>query len=220
MFPVFVGGAGSNLQANVRTTATGFGYNPSTQVLTGVNTLSGNSANVTLTAGSFSWIFDNAGNITKSSGNGVGNIGSTTNYFDTVYATSMRARYADLAEIYLADHDYIGGTVMSFGGDQEITITLINHDTKLAGVISTNPSYVMNSTAEGEFPLPLALVGRVPVRVLGPIGKGDLVTSSDIPGVACKLKMESYVPGCVLGKSLEDHTDSTIKIIEILVGKV
>jgi hypothetical protein len=108
---------------------------------------------------------------------------------------------------------------VTFGGAYEITISLINHDTKLAGVISTNPSYVMNSTAEGLFPLPVALVGRVPTQVLGPINKGDLVTSSDLPGIASRLSLSNYKPGCVLGKSLEDHLDTTVKTIEIVVGR-
>jgi hypothetical protein len=217
---VFVSAAGSNVSANVRTTSTAFSYNPSTQVLDGVNTLSGSGSNVTLTAGSFSWVFDNAGNITKSSGNGVGNIGSSTNYFDTVYATAIRARYADLAEIYLSDKNYSAGTIVSFGGDCEITITLVNHDIKIAGVISTAPSYVMNSTADGLYPLPLALIGRVPTQILGPVSKGDLIVSSGIPGVGCKLSMNFYHPGCILGKSLEDHHESTIKIIEVAVGRI
>jgi hypothetical protein len=187
--------------------------------LAGVATVSG-TANVTLTAGSFSWTFDNAGNISKSSGNGVGNIGGTTNYFDTVYATSMRARYADLAEIYLSDKDYSAGTVVIFGGEYEITISVESHDHKIAGVISTNPSYVMNSTAEGRYTLPVALVGRVPVNVLGPIVKGDLVTSSDRPGIACRLDMTDYQPGCIIGKCLEDHLENTVKSIEVVIGRI
>ncbi len=70
----------------------------------------------------------------------------TGNYF---VGTATAAQYADLAEIYAADSDYAPGTVLVFGGTQEVTISNISHDTRIAGVVSTAPAYLMNSEKSG-----------------------------------------------------------------------
>jgi hypothetical protein len=106
---------------------------------------------------------------------------------------------------------------MSFGGTHEITQCVKSHDRKVAGVISTDPAYMMNSTAEGQY---LALQGRVPCKVIGPIEKGELVVTSATPGVAQKLDDAQYQPGCVIGKSLETITDNSIQPIEVVVGRL
>ena len=131
----------------------------------------------------------------------------------------VRARYADLAEMYLADQEYTPGTLVKFGGLREITITNQSHDVGIAGVISTDPSYVMNSVIEGQYPLAVALTGRVPVRVKGPVSKGDLIVSDHESGVGAKMQEQLYRPGCIVGKSLEDHNEDTVKTIEIAVGR-
>jgi hypothetical protein len=131
-------------------------------------------------------------------------------------ATATSARYADLAEIYLADSNYPAGTVVVFGGEQEITTTTESHDTRVAGVISTNPAYLMNSENPG---LPVALTGRVPCQVRGPVSKGTVLVSSDAPGVAESLNDSMYNPGCVIGKSLDTIEDNSIQTIEIAVGR-
>ena len=78
------------------------------------------------------------------------------------------ARYADLAENYLADAEYEVGTVLIFGGDKEVTVTTaMKDDTRVAGVVSENPGYLMNSKLEGENVTAVALQGRVPVKVVG-----------------------------------------------------
>ena len=74
----------------------------------------------------------------------------------------------------------------------------------------------MNSIAPG---LPVALTGRVPCRVIGPISKGDLLVTSPVAGIAQKLIDDRYRPGCVLGKSLENIYTSEMTIIEIMVGR-
>jgi len=87
-------------------------------------------------------------------------------------------------------------------------------------VISTQPAYLMNddSSRSGTW-LPVALQGRVPCKVKGPVSKGDIVVTSDIPGVAEKLNKILYEPGSVIGKSLEHHFGTDIKIIEVVVGR-
>ena len=158
------------------------------------------------------------GNIVNANGNGIGNIGSSTVYFNTVFAKATSAQYADLAEMYVADADYPPGTVVDFGGVEEITQTLAPSSTAVAGVISTNPSYIMNSGQQGKHVLPVALTGRVPCRVQGPVSKGDVLVSSTLPGVAQRIGTQ-YHPGCVIGKSLGYIDDDSIQTIEVVVGR-
>jgi hypothetical protein len=218
-YPVFVAASGSNQTPSVRTSATAFSFNPSTNVLT-VGSLTSGASNVVLTAGAYSWTFDNTGTITKNSANGVGNIGTASNYFNTAFVKATSAQYADLAEIYVADVDYQPGTLLEFGGNEEVTITTVSHSTRVAGIVSTNPSYLMNAGQTGEHVTSVALQGRVPARVRGPVIKGDRLVSSSEPGVCERLDQSQYQPGCIVGKSLEDHLDHTIRTIEVAVGRL
>jgi hypothetical protein len=104
-----------------------------------------------------------------------------------------------------------------FGGLAEVTRSVNSHDPAIAGVVSTNPAYLMNSNQEG---VNVALTGRVPCWVKGPINKGDRVVSSDIPGVGEKLNLDKYQPGCIIGKSLESLNNDEIKKIEVVVGRI
>jgi len=160
---------------------------------------------------------NNATAITNSGTSGVGNIGSIGGQFNTVFAKATSAQYADLAEIYIPDRHYEPGTVVVIGGDKEITETTKDHDTRVAGVISTDPAYLMNNSAEG---LPVALTGRVPCMVIGPVSKGDLLVTSRLAGVAQRIDLSKYSPGCILGKSLENIDTNEIRIIEVLVGRL
>jgi hypothetical protein len=133
--------------------------------------------------------------------------------------TANQAKYADLAERYLADDKYNPGTVMEFGGNQEVTVSKQSHTTKVAGTVSTAPAYEMNTGLEGENVVTIALTGRVPCQVIGRIQKGDLLVASHIPGVATKLDIKLYQPGCVLGKALEDYDSDEVGTITVVVGK-
>ena len=165
-----------------------------------------------------------SGNVTTSlipSANNTYNLGSTTANWSTVYAvtfsgTSTTAKYADLAENYTSDKTLIPGQVVVFGGEAEVTLTSISHDRRIAGVVSTNPAYLMNSELRGYS---IALTGRVPCYVKGPIEKGDMLASSSFYGVAIKVDDELYKPGCVIGKSLENISTDEIKQIEVVVGR-
>lgn len=144
------------------------------------------------------------------------NLGSTTAWWNIVYGKAVQAQYADLAENYVPDSDYEPGTVVVFGGDKEITVTTQSHDPAVAGVISTDPAYLMNSVTEG---LPVALQGRVPCKVQGPVAKGQVLVTSTIPGVAQSIDNSKYVPGCVIGKALSTINSNNIETIEVVVGK-
>lgn len=160
-----------------------------------------------------------AKNIVNGQANGVGNIGSSTTYFNTIFAKATSAQYADLAEMYSADTVYAPGTVVEFGGKQEITISSCTHSTRVAGIISTNPSYLMNSAQEGEYMLPVALTGRVPCKVVGIIHKGDRLVAGSMPGVAITFDGQLYEPGCIIGKALEDYQSAEVGTIEVAVGR-
>ena len=158
-------------------------------------------------------------------GNGdplTGDIGSTTNPFATVHAatftgTAAQAQYADLAENYVSDNAYEPGTVVVFGGSEEVTITNTKGDHRVAGVVSTNPAYLMNSHQEGDNVAAIALAGRVPCMVIGPVQKGDILVTSATAGFAVVNNTPSV--GTVIGKSLETNTDNIKGIVEVVVGK-
>ena len=160
---------------------------------------------------------DNDSAIINLGSDGVGNIGSLGNVFNTLHALASTAGNADLAEIYTSDADYPPGTVLVFGGDKEVTISEKEYDSKVAGIVSESPAYLMNSRTEG---VAVALQGRVKVNAKGPISKGDLLTSSNDLGVAMALDHGKYVLGCALGKSLNDLADGELGTVEIVVGRL
>jgi hypothetical protein len=179
--------------------------------------VTGSNGNITLSPNGSGVIIANK-DIRNGQANGVGNIGTTGGFFNTVFAKSTSAQYADVAERYLADAEYPVGTVLIIGGNQEVTQSNSVGQTSIAGTVSENPGVLMNRGLEGEHVVAVALLGRVPCRVVGPILKGDLLMSSEILGVACKL--ENYVPGCVVGKALEDYPSDSEGTIEIMVGRL
>jgi hypothetical protein len=133
-----------------------------------------------------------------------------------ITGTATSARYADLAEKYQSDAVYEPGTVLDFGGNAEVTINTQDSSCRVAGVVSTNPAHLMNSMLEAEFTVNLALVGRVPTKVVGPVRKGDMMVSAG-NGQACA--SATPVLGSVIGKALENF-DGSQGIIEIVVGRM
>lgn len=176
--------------------------------------------NVAVSVGGSGIVTFAAAGILNDMGNGVGNIGNATAQFNTVFAQATSAQYADVAERYLADADYPTGTVLVFGGDQEVTQSQIDHTTCIAGTVSDKPAYVMNSGLLGEHVVSMALLGRVPVRVVGTIHPGDLLVASELPGIATSLVAERYAPGCVIGKALESYDSQREGVIEAVVGRL
>ena len=152
--------------------------------------------------------------IINSGTTGVGNIGSATVGFNTIFAKATSAVYADLAENYLSDVKYEAGTVVVFGGAQEITTTVMFADATVAGVISTDPAYLMNSASDGQ---PVALRGRVPVKVQGFTRKGDLLVTGNIPGTAVSVGRDIKYGQAVFAKALENKTTAEVGIIEAVI---
>ena len=155
-----------------------------------------------------------------SDANNTRDLGAAGNRWATIYATTFngtatQAQYADMAEVYSADADYEPGTVVKIGGEKEITMTTEHADTEVFGVISTNPAYLMNSEAEG---LPVAMTGRVPVKVIGKIKKGQRLVSSDVPGLAWAVDDAEYDVRAIIGRSLEEKADGNEGIVEAVVG--
>ena len=152
------------------------------------------------------------GNIVNSNANGVGNIGSSSVYFNTGFLKATTAQYADLAENYLADAKYAPGTVLDFDGDLEVTISNRDSSKRVAGVVSTNPAHLMNGGLDGAHVVAVALVGRVPVHVTGKIAKGDLMVSA---GNGRARADANPATGTVIGKALENFSggEGTIEIV-------
>jgi len=129
--------------------------------------------------------------------------------------TASAALYADIAERYAADDIYEPGTVLVIGGSKEVTTTSIYADTRVAGIVSKNPAYMMNSAAGTDETHPyIALKGRVPCKVVGSILKGDLLVTSTRPGHA--EKAIGFLSGAIIGKALEDNFEGSA-VIEVLV---
>lgn len=155
--------------------------------------------------------------ITNLQANGVGNIGTASGYFNRVFATSTSALYADVAERFSADAVYEAGTVVMLGGAEEVTLCNEAYSDDVFGVVSTNPAFLMNGGAGEDDTHPaIAMTGRVPVKVTGLINKGDrLVSAGD--GVAQSALPETVTAFNVIGRALEDKTDSGVGTVEAIV---
>ncbi len=129
----------------------------------------------------------------------------TANIFN---GTATAARYADLAEKYLADQEYETGTVVMIGGEAEVTACSTGN--RAIGVVSSNPAYMMNSELEGG--TYIALKGRVPVKVIGSVTKGDRLTAGDN---GCAMAIGECKD--VFAVALESNNDTGVKVIEALV---
>ena len=143
-------------------------------------------------------------------------LGNTGAFWSTIYGTATTALYADLAENYIADADYEPGTVVSFGGTQEVTNTNVDMDPRVAGVVSTNPAHLMNGALEGQHVTALALTGRVPTKIVGSVKKGDLMVSTNNGRARSEI---NPVMGSVIGKALENF-EGNEGVIEVVIGRV
>jgi hypothetical protein len=147
--------------------------------------------------------------IVKSGTNGTGDIGQTGNRFGTIFGTATSARYADLAEKYTTDQEYEPGTVLAVAnaGDAESTATWQSGQ-RVLGVVSTNPAFLMNDEADGQA---IALRGRVPVKVVGPIRKGQpLICNQDGKGI--------YGDTCnSFAIALETNEEHGVKLVECVI---
>jgi len=162
--------------------------------------------------------------LTNSTGNAVvsvtysGNIdlqpssGHTVNVLGNVSALNFNSTSADLAEKYTSDQAYQPGTVLVFGGISQVTACTSAEDHRAAGVVSTLPAYLMNSELS-DVAVAVALAGQVPCNVVGPVSKGDVLTTSNVSGHAHTLDFSLFRPGCVIGKALENCGPGLHKIL-------
>lgn len=131
-----------------------------------------------------------------------------------INAVALSARWADLAEYYVADKPYKPGTLVKFGGKYELTIA----DTEANAVVTTKPGFILNSgieqVAEDSWPIAVALVGRTPIKVIGKVSKFQNLMLSEIPGIACI--SDGSKP--TIGKALEDKLDDEASLVECVVN--
>lgn len=147
--------------------------------------------------------------------------GSGISRFNTVYAvtfagTALEAQYADLAENYVANAAIEPGTVVDFGGAYEVCENIADSSTRVAGVVSTNPAYLMNSQCEGQFVVAVALQGRCPVKVVGTVYPGALLVAA---GNGCARAEENPKVGSVIGKAIKSFNGEGIGLVEVAVGR-
>jgi len=204
-----IGASGGNANISIGGTSNVFVVATTGIYTTGLSSVTGNiiAGNLTVSTGTIT-----VGNIVNANGNAVGNIGSSSNYFNTIFGKATTAQYADLAENYLADAVYVPGTVLDFDGAQEVTLSTRDSSKRVAGVVSTNPAHLMNSTLDGAHVVAVALVGRVPTQVTGTIAKGDLMVSA---GNGRARAEANPAIGTVIGKALENFSggEGTIEIV-------
>ena len=139
------------------------------------------------------------------------------NFVGNVVGTSSSALYADLAERFAADADYLPGTVVELGGSAEVTQATSELSESIFGVISTRPAYLMNSGAGHDLSHPpIAMTGRVPVRVVGAVRKGDRLVSAG-NGIARAAQAGEATAFNVIGRALKDKLDTAEGTVEAIV---
>jgi len=173
--------------------------------VTGQMTVSGNvSFTGNLTFPSNPATFSNISSSITPSANLSYNLGSVTNWWNNIYGTSIHAQYADLAERFEADAEYEPGTVVELGGAAEITAAAEDLSEDVFGVISTRAAFIMNSRVGNDLTHPpIAVQGRVPVKVIGTVRKGDRLVSAG-NGFARAGSRSEITTWNVIGRSLEN----------------
>ena len=160
--------------------------------------------------------------ITKSGTDGTGDIGTSSNRFGNVWAVTLRgtaitANYADLAERFAADQPYTAGTVVALGGTREVTAVSEDLSEDVFGVVSERAGFLMNGAAgdDSTHP-PIAVSGRVPVRVIGRVKKGDRLVAAG-NGLARSARRDEMTAFNVIGRSLENKEKDGEGVVEAIV---
>ena len=163
------------------------------------------------------------GNILPTSSN-VYALGSSTKFFANVWSSAFRGKSfigggADLAEKYLTDQEYPAGTVLAVGGAAELTACMVNQIA--IGVVSANPAFIMNEESAGQT---VALKGRVPVMIMGPVAKGDGLTAGDFGHAITSYDDANSADGetglylqRIFAVSLEDNDNPDSKLVECII---
>jgi hypothetical protein len=155
--------------------------------------------------------------LNKTGANAVGNIGSASNFFNRVFATATTALYADVAERFAADEIMEPGTVVELGGTAEITVVTEELSDRVFGVISTQPAFTMNGGAGDDNTHPaVAMTGRVPVKVVGRVRKGDRLVSAG-NGIARAATQAEVTAFNTIGRALVDKLTDDVGVVEAIV---
>ena len=165
--------------------------------------------------------FNTTGNVSMSaniqpSANVSFDIGNVNSWFKNIFVNKTVTGGADLAENYLADAVYTSGTVVEFGGEAEVTVSMTEGSVRVAGVITSDPAHVMNGGLKGSTVASVALVGRVPVNVIGPVYKGDMLISA---GYGYARACAAPVIGSVIGKAVANF-EGEKGSVEVVVGRL
>jgi hypothetical protein len=165
--------------------------------------------------------FDTTGNVSVTaniapSANVAYDLGNNNNWYKNIFVNSTVTGGADLAENYIADAVYPPGTVVEFGGVEEVTASMTEASVRVAGVITSNPAHVMNGGLKGSTVASVALLGRVPVNVIGPVYKGDMLVSA---GYGYARACAAPTIGSVIGKSLANF-EGEKGSVEVVVGRL
>jgi hypothetical protein len=143
-------------------------------------------------------------------------VGSVEGNWSLTTGSRFLATYADLAEYYEGDAEYEVGTVLIFGGEKEVTTTQLHMDRRVAGVVSNTAAYIMNDACPG-IKTCVALQGRVPVKVVGVVRKGDILVAAAKPGYA--IVNNDPKAGTIIGKALAEKLDNAPGMVEVAVGR-
>jgi hypothetical protein len=180
----------------------------------------GGTANVVVISPTTTYFSGNVSvpGIEKTGISNVGNIGQLDNWFNRAFVTAYQAQYADVAERFASDEPLDAGTVVELGGTKEITKSLVDLSENVFGVISTDPAYLMNGSAgTDQTHPPVAMTGRVPVKVTGIINKGDRLVSAG-NGTARAAQAGEATSFNVIGRALVDKTTPEEGTIEAIVA--
>ena len=183
----------------------------------------GTADQIGFTAGGTTRVLANTGGIHPNASTTY-NLGGAANKWKGVYATNFfgqatSALYADLAERFEADEVLEEGDVVMIGGEKEITKTDRESTPEVFGVVSINPAYAMNSEGGTNDTHPyIALAGRIPVKVVGKVLKGQRLVASSQTGIAIAAETKNIF--AVVGRALESSDELGVKLIQAVVGKL
>jgi hypothetical protein len=198
---------------------TGIATGSSNRIINGTSqaNIGTSNGNVVFTVSGADIVSVTPAGIVNNQANGVGNIGGPGAYFNTIHAQATSAQYADVAERFAADDIYEAGTVVELGGSAEITKVGVDLSDKVFGVISTRAAYLMNAGAgSNNTHPPVAMTGRVPVKVMGQVNKGDRLVSAG-NGIARAAKPGEATAFNIIGRALANKLDFGLGTVEAIV---
>lgn len=155
--------------------------------------------------------------ITSLTTGAVANPGTITGNWTLTSGSRLQATYADIAERFATDLEYDPGTVVQLGGEKEITAVKYDLSEDVFGVISNTAAYLMNAGAGSDITHPpVAVSGRVAVKVLGKVSKGQRLVSAG-NGIARGAKEGEATAFNTLGRALEDKLTEDLGFVEAIV---